>query len=208
MSQIKDKAFYRKVAKISLPILAQGALTYLVGFIDNIMVGQIGTEAMSGVAIANQLHFVYYTCLMGIVAGGSVFGSQFFGGGDMEGFRESFRFRFLACLALSISALILLFFFGGQLLSLFLHTQDSAVSADIALLYGKQYLRILLIGIVPFALTQVYAGAMKDMGETLVPMIASVAAILSNTVLNYLLIFGAFGFPRLGVKGEIGRAHV
>lgn len=181
MLKIKDKDFYRNVAKISLPILAQGTLTYLVGFIDNIMVGQVGTEAMSGVAIGNQLHYVYYNCLMGIVAGGSVFGSQFYGKKDMEGFRESFRFRFLASLILSAFAFILLFLFGESFISLFLHTQDNTVSADITLQYGKRYLTILLLGMAPFAVTQVYASVMKDMGETFMPMIASVAAILANT---------------------------
>lgn len=201
MSQIEHKSFYRKAAKISLPILAQSTLTHLVGFIDNIMVGQIGTEAMSGVAIGNQLHFVYYTCLLGIIAGGSVFGSQFYGSSNMDGFKESFKFRFFACLSLSGIACIILFLFGERFISLFLHTQDSMVSADITLLCGKQYLKILLIGMIPFALTQVYASGMKDMGETFFPMTSSVIAILSNTALNYLLIFGKLGFPRLGVEG-------
>lgn len=201
MSQIYSKAFYRSVAKISLPILAQSALTYLVGFIDNIMVGQIGTEAMSGVSIANQLHFVYYTCLLGIVAGGSVFGTQFFGSKDMEGFRESFRFRCLACLTLSFGACILFSLFGKKFISVFLYTLDSTISADATLLYGAQYLNILLVSIIPFALTQVYASCMKDMGETFIPMAAGIFAILSNTVLNYLLIFGVFGFPSMGVRG-------
>ena len=201
MPEIEQKAFYRRVARISLPILAQGTLTYLVGFIDNIMVGQIGTEAMSGVAIGNQLHFVYYTCLMGIVAGGSVFGSQFYGKQDMDGFTATFRFRLLACLLLSAGAFVILFLSGERFISLFLHARGSAVSVDMTLAYGKRYLLVLLAGIAPFALTQVYASAMKDMGETFIPMLASAAAILSNTVLNYLLIFGAMGFPELGVTG-------
>lgn len=201
MLEIKEKNFYRNVSKIALPILAQGTLTYLVGLVDNIMVGQIGTEAMSGVAIGNQLHFVYYTCLLGIVAGGSVFGSQFYGKQDKEGFRESFRFRFFSCLALSGAAIFLFLLFGENLISLFLHAGGNTVSADITLEYGKLYLNIMLIGMVPFAITQVYAGALKDMGETLIPMLSSMAAILSNTALNYLLIFGKLGFPVLGVKG-------
>lgn len=123
MLQEKDKAFYSRAANIALPILAQGLLTYLVGFIDNIMVGQIGTEAMSGVAIGNQLHFVYATCLLGIVAGGSVFGAQFYGSKDRNGFRESFRFRFLVCLALSVIAFFILLVFGKRFISLFLYTR-------------------------------------------------------------------------------------
>lgn len=201
MLQKKDKVFYNRVAKIALPILTQGTLTYLVGFIDNIMVGQMGTEAMSGVAISNQLHYVYATCLLGIVAGGSVFGAQFYGNKDREGFRESFRFRFLACLVLSAMAFFILLVFGERFISLFLYAKGDGEDAAVTLLYGKQYLTVLLIGMVPYALTQVYASVMKDMGKTLIPMIASITAILSNTILNYLLIFGMLGFPRLGVRG-------
>lgn len=197
----EDQVFYSRVAKIALPILAQGLLTYLVGFIDNIMVGQIGTEAMSGVSISNQLHYVYATCLLGIVAGGSVFGAQFYGSKDMDGFRQSFRFRFFACLTLAVIAFFILFVFGERFISLFLYTQGDGADADMTLLYGRQYLAILLAGMFPYALTQVYASAMKDMGKTLVPMIASITAIFSNTALNYILIFGTMGFPGLGVKG-------
>ena len=201
MKFIGDKVFYRNVFKIALPIVIQSALTYMVGFIDNIMVGQIGTEAMSGVAISNQLHFVFYTCLAGIVASGSIFGSQFYGNNDLNGLKETFKFRFLSCFILSIVAIVVFLVFGEQLISLFLYSQNNEVSIEVTLLYGKKYLSILLLGLIPFALTQVYTSTIKDMGETLIPMFSSVAAIISNTVFNYILIFGKFGFPELGVEG-------
>ena len=113
------------------------------------MVGQIGTEAMSGGAIGNQLHFVYATCLLGIVAGGSVFGAQFYGSKDMYGFRESFRFRFLVCLFLSVIAFFILLVFGKSFISLFLYTRGDGADAAMTLLYGKQYLTILLFGMAP-----------------------------------------------------------
>ncbi len=201
MKVIGDKVFYKRVMKISLPIVIQSALTYLVGFVDNIMVGQIGTEAMSGVAIANQLHFVFFTCLIGIVASGSIFGAQFYGNNDLEGLKETFKFRLLSCFLLAIAAILIFGIFGEQLILLFLHSQNNGVSIEVTLLYGKKYLTILLLSLIPFALTQVYTSTIKDMGETLLPMFASMAAIISNTVLNYCLIFGKFGFPELGVEG-------
>lgn len=201
MKFIGDKVFYGNIFKIAMPIVAQSALTYMVGFVDNIMVGQIGTEAMSGVAISNQLHFVFYTCLAGVVASGSIFGSQFYGNNDSDGFRETFKFRFISCFILSIVAIVIFLVFGEQLISLFLYSQNNEVSIEVTLLYGEKYLTILLLGLIPFALTQVYTSTVKDMGETLIPMFASIAAIISNTVLNYFLIFGKFGFPELGVEG-------
>lgn len=201
MGFIGNKAFYRDTARIALPIVMQSSLTYIVGFVDNIMVGQIGTEAMSGVAISNQLHFVFYTCLVGIVAGGSIFGSQFYGNNDINGLKETFKFRLFSCVLLAVVAITVFLVFGEQLISMFLHSEQNEVSIEAALLYGRKYLAIMLLGLIPFALTQVYASTMKDMGETVIPMFASMAAIISNTILNYFLIFGNFCFPELGVEG-------
>lgn len=201
MKFIGDKKFYKDVTKIALPIIIQSSFTFLIGFIDNIMVGQIGTEAMSGVAIVNQLIFVFNTCILGIIAGASIFGAQFYGNNDYEGLKETFRFRLVACGLLSILSIILFAFAGGNLISLFLHSQNNGSEIVRTLLLGENYLQILLIGLIPASITQVYASTLKDMGETVVPMSASITAVILNTILNYLLIFGNFGLPQLGVEG-------
>lgn len=201
MKVVGDKVFYRHVFKIALPILIQSTLTYMVGFVDNIMVGQIGTEALSGVAIVNQLHFVYFTCLVGIVAGGSVFGTQFYGNRDYGSFRETFKLRLLCCMVLSVIAIVVFLMLGKELIALFIYSQNGQTSAAATLFYGEKYLRILLLGFIPFAGAQVYTSTVKDMGETFTPMAASIAAVILNTILNYLLIFGNFNFPELGVEG-------
>lgn len=198
---IGNKIFYKSMIKIALPIIIQSAFVYLVGFIDNIMVGQIGTEAISAVAIVNQFHHIFYTCLVGIVASGSIFGAQFYGKKDIEGFRETFKLRLIACFLLSIAAFVFFLIFGKQLILFFLHSQNTAVSLDVTLQYGIEYISILILGFIPLSLTAAYTSSIKDMGETLTPMFASVAAIISNTLLNYVLILGEFGFPALGVKG-------
>ena len=82
---IGDKNFYKRVLLIALPMIAQNAITSFVNFLDNIMVGMIGTEQMSGVAIVNQLVFVFNICIFGGVSGAGIFGTQFFGKGDYEG---------------------------------------------------------------------------------------------------------------------------
>ena len=89
---IGDSAFYRLVLAVAVPILIQNAITNFVSMLDNIMVGQVGTEQMSGVAIVNQLLFVYNLCIFGGLAGAGIFTAQYFGRGDQEGVRHTFRY--------------------------------------------------------------------------------------------------------------------
>ena len=83
---IGDRIFYRKVIYIVIPMIIQNAITSFVNFLDNIMVGQIGTEQMTDVAIVNQLIFVFNLCIFGAVSGAGIFGTQYFGKGDYETF--------------------------------------------------------------------------------------------------------------------------
>lgn len=200
MKFIGDREFYKRVAVIALPIVIQNAFSFMVNFVDNIMVGQLGTEAMSGVAIVNQLIYVFNTCILGIIAGASIFGAQFYGNRDEEGLKETFCFRLAACILLAAAALLLLVTNGDRLILLFLHSENQAEVLE-TLSFGRRYLTVLLIGLVPSALTQAYASASKDMGETFLPMCASVMAVVLNIILNYLLIFGKWGFPAMGVAG-------
>lgn len=201
MKYIGDRVFYKNASKIALPIIVQNAFTFAVNFVDNIMVGQIGKEAVSGVAIVNQLLFVFNICILGIIAGASIFGAQFAGKNDIDGLRETFRFRFTACILLTVVGFIVFGLFDKNLIALFLHSANNDSEIQTTLTFGRSYLRILLISLVPSALTQIYASTQKDKGETFIPMCASVTAVIMNTLLNYILIFGKFGFPALGVEG-------
>lgn len=198
---IGTKDFYLYVLAIAIPMIVQNAITNFVSFLDNIMVGQVGTEQMSGVAIANQLIFVFNLCIFGGVSGAGIFGTQFFGKGDYEGQKYTFRFKVYMCTILTVIALLLGHFLDTQLISLYLNDTGSVGDIGLALEYGKQYLSIMLIGLVPFAIAQVYVNTIRETGHTLVPMIASMVAVFTNLILDYCLIFGAFGFPNLGVRG-------
>ena len=92
---IGDRAFYRHVLVVVLPIIVQNTLTNVVSLLDNVMVGQVGTLPMSGVAVVGQLLFVYNLAVWGSTAGAGIFGAQFYGRGDMEGVRHTFRFKLL-----------------------------------------------------------------------------------------------------------------
>lgn len=90
---IGTKDFYKLVLSVAVPIMIQNGITNFVGLLDNIMVGQVGTEQMSGVAVANQLLFVFNICIFGAISGAGIFGAQFYGCGNYEGVRNAFRFK-------------------------------------------------------------------------------------------------------------------
>lgn len=198
---IGDRNFYKRYIALALPMIMQNAVTNLVSFLDNIMVGQLGTEQMSGVAIVNQLIFVYNLAVFGAVSAASIFGAQYFGKGNHKGHMYSFRFKLYA--ALTVTALTILLFVakGESLISLYLTDTSGSGATGAALQYGLQYLIIMMAGLIPFAVNQSYATNIKETGQTLLPMIASFIAVGSNAILDYLLIFGIGPFPELGVQG-------
>ncbi len=198
---IGDRDFYGHVLRLAVPMIVQNAITSFVSFLDNIMVGQIGTEQMSGVAIVNQLMFVFNICIFGAVSGAGIFGTQYYGKGDYEGQKYAYRFKLYAS-ALITGLAALLFVFGDKfLISLYLSDSGSVGDITLALQYGQQYLAIMVIGLFPFALGQTYISSVRECGQTFVPMIAGLAAVLTNLVLDVVLIFGLLGIPALGVRG-------
>lgn len=198
---IGDSHFYKMLLGIVVPIIIQNGITNFVSLLDNLMVGRIGTEQMSGVAIVNQLVFVFNLCIFGAVSGAGIFTAQFFGHGDYEGVRNTFRFKFMISVAFAVIGIAVFVVGGPQLISLFLHEGGESGNIEQTLLYGEKYLHWILLGLVPFALSQVYSGTLRETGETVVPMAAGVTAVFVNLIFNFLLIYGNFGFPKMGVEG-------
>ncbi len=198
---IGDRAFYQAVLAIAIPVIIQNSVTNFVSLLDNIMVGQLGTEQMSGVSIANQLTFVFMLCIFGGLSGPGIFGAQFYGAGDMKGLKDTFRIKILLSLVITLLALIVMGVFNEPLIRLFLTGEGDPVLAEGMLLYARDYLYVTFLGLLPFALSMTYASTLRETGETMLPMKASIAAVLINLAGNWLLIFGNLGFPALGVRG-------
>ena len=198
---IGDKAFYSRVLGVAIPIIIQNGITNFVSMLDNVMVGQVGTIPMSGVSIVNQLIFVFNLCIFGATSGAGIFTAQFHGSHDEEGVRNTFRFKFLICAAISLLGIGLFLAMDSVLIGLYLTGEGDAATAAGILTEGTKYLHIMVWGFVPFAITQAYAGTLKETGNTFVPMVAGIAATLVNLVFNYILIFGHFGAPAMGVEG-------
>lgn len=195
------KQFYKTVISLMVPIMIQNGIMQFVNMLDNIMVGRLGTAEMSGVSIANQLIFVFNLCIFGAVSGAGIFGAQYAGKKDDEGVRFTFRFKLIFCFLISVIGILIFNLFNEPLLKGYLTGEGSPEDAMLTLNYAKEYLFIMLIGLIPASLVQAYSSTLRETGKPKVPMYAGIVAVLVNLTLNYILIFGNFGAPRLGVNG-------
>ena len=194
-------SYYRHILSIAIPIIIQNGITNFVNLLDNIMVGQVGTVPMSGVSIVNGVLFVFNLCIFGASSGAGIFTAQFHGSEDHEGVRHTFRFKFLVCLLLTVVGSLIFTFGGETIIGLYLTGDGDAAMAQGAMEYGLKYLRIMIWGFLPFALSNAYSSTLRETGVTIVPMAAGITAVFVNLIGNYVLIFGHFGAPALGVEG-------
>ena len=196
-----DKAFYKHVFSVMVPIMIQGAFTSFVNMLDNIMVGRLGTAEMTGVSVANQFVFVYMLCMFGAVSGAGIFGAQFHGSGNTEGVRNTFRFKIILTVLLALLFSALLLWQQDALIGMYLKGEAQEGAAEATFGFAKQYLNIVMIEMIPMALCQSFASTLRETNHAAPPMAAGIIAVLVNLCLNYILIFGNFGAPRLGVAG-------
>ena len=196
-----DRNFYAQVVAVVVPIIIQNTVSNVVSLLDNVMVGRVGTLQMSAVAIVNQLLFVFNLCIFGGLAGAGIFATQYAGAHDDKGVRDCFRVKWMIALSMLACALVVLIAFPKWLIGMYLAQETAQADAAATLGFGMDYLTVMLWGLLPFGVSQVYASTLREVGETRLPMFASVAAILVNLVFNYFLIFGKCGFPELGVTG-------
>ncbi|MCR5235121.1 MAG: MATE family efflux transporter [Lachnospiraceae bacterium] len=198
---IGDRKFYGHALRLTIPMMVQYAISNFVGLLDNLMIGRIGTNALSGVSIANQMIFIFYLLVFGAIAGVGIFTAQYHGMKNVKGVRDTFRFKLVMNSVLVILAIVFFSLFGRELIGTFLHGEGAAEDAAQTLQIGVSYMNIMLIGLVPYAISLAYSGTLREIGETAVPMKASLYAVLINLVGNFLLIYGYFGLPALGAAG-------
>lgn len=198
---IGDHAFYRHVLALTIPIMVQNFITNFVSMLDNIMIGRLGAVPMNGVTIANQLIFVFYLCIFGAVSGAGIFGAQYYGCQNHEGVTHTLRFKLIFCTLLTAVSIGIFLLWQDTLVGLYLKGEGSPADAAASLAAAEQYIFIMLFGLIPYTVVQCYSSTLRETGKTLLPMAAGVAAVLVNLTLNYMLIFGHWGAPRLGVQG-------
>lgn len=198
---MNKQSIYKKAFYLALPMMIQSGITNAVGLVDNLMVGSLGTESITAVSISTQLIFVYAISVFGALSGPSIYTAQYYGYGDTEGVRKVFRLKWwVAGFCMLVGALVFLFF-SEQIITLYLLGESADIDAALTLSLAKDYIRIMLIGLVPFSISQIYASHLRETGDSVKPMVSGICSVVFDIAFNYILIFGHFGFPALGVRG-------
>jgi len=190
----KDKTFLKAMIAIALPITLQNLVASSVNMLDTLMITSLGEESLAAVGLANQVFFFYAVTIFGVATGSSVFVSQFWGKGDVKNIG-----RILGISLAITSVLGALFTLAALFVPEFIMKIFSEDSEVIRL--GVDYLRIVSLSYIITGISFAYAVASRSIGQAKMPMIASIVSFFVNLIFNYLLIFGKFGFPQLGVKG-------
>lgn len=191
---LKDTKFQKTVLLIAVPLMLQQLIVSSVNLIDNLMVGQLGDIALSAVSMANRFYMIVWAGVNGTIASSVIYLSQYRGASDEDHMKQSFRFMLVSSYLLCIVLFVIAFFFPEKVIGFFIN--------DINVIRtGASYLKIAAISYLPSVLSLSVASAFRALGETKKPLYISIVSVLTNAIFNYLLIFGVFGFPQLGVVG-------
>ena len=183
----KDKEFLNKFIKISLPIMLSSLISFCVSFVDNIMVGSISNETVSGVYAANQVSYLFYMSVFGILEGAGIFVQQYNGAKDNEHIKQCVRYKWYITILLLVITMPIVYFLGKYLIMAY---SNKDANYELILKEGMDYLRVAAIGYIPGAIALVYSYTLREIGKTIYPMISSLIAICLNCALNALFIYG------------------
>ena len=192
--EFNKKALNRKLVKIATPIAIQGIVSATLSMVDNIMVGFLGETELAAVGVGSQLFMVHYLVLFGILSGSATFMAQFYGTRDMANIRKVIGFDFSLLAVLGAVIFVLVNCFTDGILSVY--TEDPAVKA-----LAMQYVRINSLSFLLLAVSSPLEMAFKATQQVRIPMLISNVIFFANIAINYVLIFGKLGFPKMGVAG-------
>jgi len=191
---VRKPDFYKTLLMLAVPIVLQNSLSMGVGLADNVMVGQLGETAVSGVMVANQVNNIIAFLVMGISAALVILAAQYWGKEDVESVKNIISIAIRVTLAVGAFASVLMIFIPHLVLRIF--TNEAAVIAE-----GVLYIRIIAFSYLFFCLTHTLIGAMRCVEVVRIGVVVSFSTLIISVSLNYLLIFGNFGFPEFGVRG-------
>ena len=196
-----DKSFYKKVILIALPIMLQQGITQFVSLLDNVMIGNFSDTAMAGVSVVNQIIFVFNFVIIGALAAVGIYIAQYFGANDQHNQMLCFRLKFWVGLIILLLMILIILIFGDYLINAFL-TNPSSQEEKLAIeTSAKDYLFIISFTFLPYTISQIYSSTLREVGETVKPMIAGAIAVVVNGIFTMWFIYGGLGVPAMGASG-------
>ena len=191
---LEHKKFYLTLLTVTLPIVLQNLIASSINMLDTVMIGKLGQSELASVGIANQYYFLFSLAIFGVAAGCGVFIAQLWGKKDVKNIKSTLGIGLISGLLITLVFVILGMIFPRKIMGIF-STDPKVIKL------GRDYLLIVSVSYIFTAISFTYASALRSIRSSSLPMWASVGALFCNCILNYLLIFGKFGFPPLGVKG-------
>ncbi|MBR3036265.1 MAG: polysaccharide biosynthesis C-terminal domain-containing protein, partial [Lachnospiraceae bacterium] len=188
------KPFLSAVCAIAIPVALQNLLTNTGSIVDTMMIASLGEQSVAAVGLCEQFSILVFSCYWGFVSGGMMFISQYFGANDEAGMERSYGLMTAVCLFVALAASVLAVCFPHAVMSIY--TDKPAIQA-----IGEDYVRIVGFAFPFNVLAVCSAGLLRATGHAKYPLYSSVMAVVVNVCLNYVLIYGHFGLPALGVKG-------
>ncbi|WMJ88367.1 MATE family efflux transporter [Anaerocolumna sp. MB42-C2] len=192
---IKDKSFLSKTISIAIPIAFQGLLNTSLNFADILMIGKLGENAIAGVGLANKVFFVFTLLVFGIISGSGVLTAQYWGKREIINIRKVLGISLLLVLSASVFFVVPCILAPKFVMSIFTNSEET-------IRLGAIYLAVVVISYPFTAITNAYVSLLRGINQVKAPVVISSISILINLAFNYLLIYGKYGFPELGVAGS------
>ncbi len=188
------KEFYKDMIAIAIPIALQNLITSSLNMVDTLMISELGKSAIAAVGLANQLFFFYTLIIFGVNSGSSIFIAQYWGKKDTASIKRVLGLAVFISAFIGLIFTILAFFFPELVMRFF-------IQEKIVVELGAEYLKVVSLSYIITGISFAYSIAARSVGYAKMPMTVSFISFITNTIFNYLLIFGNFGFPKLGVAG-------
>lgn len=190
----KDRQLRTAMLAIAIPIAFQNLITYCTGMMDTVMLGQLGEIQLSGATVANQFTMVFMGITFGIASGTNVLLSQYWGKRDTRSMHSILAISYWITMCISMVFFLLAFLYPTQIMRIF--TPDAEVIAE-----GARYLRVVCFSYWALGLSNVILMTLRSVGTVKITVIVYTISLFTNTILNYGLIFGKLGLPRLEMEG-------
>lgn len=189
-----DREYYSVLFRIALPIALQNLVTSSLNMVSVVFIGQLGDATVAALGLSNQVFFLLTLALFGVFTGTAMFTAQLWGKKNIEGIHKVLGLSITLGLIVAVIFFVIAVFFPEQFLGIY--SKDTAVIE-----LGAQYLRIFGFSYIFITITFCFASVLRSIGQVRLPVAVSVSALVLNTLLNYTLILGKFGFPEMGLRG-------